>query len=479
MSIERRAISALKWATATKVVVQLISWVGTLAVIRLLTPEDYGLMAKVGVVSSISTTIAEFGLSGAIVRAVQISHEDLRKIFGVSLIFGVVMTVAVAAASPLFAQLFHDPKLSAPLAVASLQILIGAFAVIPSAMASRELSFGLVSKVEMAAGIVNVAVTVALAAAEGGVWALVLGNLAGAITRSMSLLMFSDRMSPRFSTQGIIEHIKFGMTLVGNRVSYFVVVQSDVIIGSAFLSTTQIGQYAVALQLATLPMSKVMGTINAIVMPAFARKQDDPEAVRQALKKAIIVLAMVAFPLLWGISALAPELVLVLFGDTWRDAIPALQILPLIVPLRMIFSVLLTTSLALGHRKLDVRNTVANLVVIPTGFLIGAQFGLVGLCASWMVAVPLVYALTVPPAMRNVGFRRADLMRTAGPPSLAAAAMYGAVAMSREIGSDLSPALALMLLASLSALTYSATLRVTAPMHFEVMFTFLRSLKTG
>lgn len=68
MSIERRAVSALKWATTAKVVVQLVSWSCTLIVIRLLTPEDYGLMAKVGVVSGITSAIAEPGLGGAIIR---------------------------------------------------------------------------------------------------------------------------------------------------------------------------------------------------------------------------------------------------------------------------------------------------------------------------------------------------------------------------------------------------------------------------
>jgi O-antigen/teichoic acid export membrane protein len=66
-----------------------------------------------------------------------------------------------------------------------------------------------------------------------------------------------------------------------------IVIQSDVLIGSAFLSTTEIGQYSVALQLATMPMTKVMGTINQIALPAVARQQGDLPYVRQAVLKAI------------------------------------------------------------------------------------------------------------------------------------------------------------------------------------------------
>ena len=101
MSIERKAISALKWATAAKFVSQVVSWAGTLVVVRLLTPEDYGLMAKVSVVCAIAAAIAEFGLEAAIVRWAELAHEDLRKLYGVSLLFGAAITLIVAASAPL------------------------------------------------------------------------------------------------------------------------------------------------------------------------------------------------------------------------------------------------------------------------------------------------------------------------------------------------------------------------------------------
>jgi O-antigen/teichoic acid export membrane protein len=152
MSIERKAISALKWATAAKVVVQLASWAGTLVIVRLLTPEDYGLMAKVAVVCAIAGAVAELGLGAAIVRSVDISRDDLRKIYGVSLLFGACMTAALVAAAPLLSRLFQEPRLTWPIACASLQIIIGAAAIIPSALATRDLSFRRLSKIEMIAG---------------------------------------------------------------------------------------------------------------------------------------------------------------------------------------------------------------------------------------------------------------------------------------------------------------------------------------
>ena len=210
------------------------------------------------------------------------------------------MTTAVVAAAPLLARLFQEPRLTWPIAGASLQIIVGAAAIVPSALWTRDLSFRRLSKIEMAAGVTSIAATLLLALLGAGVWALVLGTLFGAIVRSAALLTFGERVWPLFSLRGIGEHLKFGLTLVGNRVSYFIVVQSDVLIGSAFLSTTEIGQYSVALQLATLPMTKVMGTINEITLPAVAQQQGDLPRVRQAVLKSIGLISLIAFPTALG-----------------------------------------------------------------------------------------------------------------------------------------------------------------------------------
>jgi teichuronic acid exporter len=478
MSIERKAISALKWATAAKVVIQIVSWAGTLVVIRLLTPLDYGLMAKVAVVCGIAGAIAELGLGAAIVRSVDIAGDDLRKIYGLSLLFSAGMTAAVAASAPLLAWLFQEPRLVWPIAAAALQIMIGAIAIVPSALATRELSFRRLAKIEVAAGITSIVATLILAVFGVGVWALVLGTLLGGFVRSAVLLTFGPRVRPLFSFRGIGEHLKFGLTLVGNRVSYFVVIQSDVLVGSAFLSTTEIGQYSVALQLATLPMSKIMGTVNEILLPAVARLQGDRGSVRDAALNSVGLMSLLAFPMLWGISAVAPELVQLLFGQGWLAVVPALVILPLIGPIRMVCSIVFTTSLALGNRQLDLRNTVANFAIVPTGFFVGAHWGLVGLCSAWLVAVPMAYAFSMPGALRSIGFRARDLASECGPPALAAAAMYSAITVLRPAIGQQSIFVSLGALCVGGSLTYFAAMWLVSRRHLVTAKRFARLLMT-
>lgn len=476
MSIERKAISALKWATGAKLVVQIVSWAGTLVVVRLLSPADYGLMAKVAVVCGIAGAIAELGLGAAIVRWAKIAPDDLQKIYGVSLLFGAGMTTVLVVAAPLFSSLFQEPRLTWPLAVASLQVIIGAVAIVPKALWERDLSLRWLSMIEVASGILTVVAMLLLAVLGAGVWALVLGTLFGAVVSSAALLAFGKGVWPRFSFQGIGEHLKFGLTLVASRVSYLGVVQSDVLIGSVFLSTTQIGHYAVALQLSTLPMTKVMGTINRIMLPAVARQQDDPSRVRQSLLKSIGLISLIAFPTLWGISAVAPEFVSALLGPKWLQLVPALTILPLIVPIRMVMGVMFTTSLALGNRKLDLRATIIQAVLIPGGFYIGAHWGLMGLCSAWLVSVPLAYSFSVPPVMRFIGIRALDFAVECGAPAVAAGIMYAAVAALRPSLVEQPAFAGLGTLVATGALVYFAVMALISPRHLVTARNFARSL---
>jgi O-antigen/teichoic acid export membrane protein len=295
--------------------------------------------------------------------------------------------------------------------------------------------------------------------------------------RTVALVALGKRVTPIFlSLYGIGEQLKFGLTVAGNRVSYFIVVQSDVLIGSTFLSTIEIGRYAVALQLATLPMAKVMGTINQIVLPTVSQQQDDPARVRQGVLKAVGLISLLAFPTLWAISALARELVLVLFGPKWLEAVPALTILPIIVPMRMVFSVMFTTSLALGNRRLDMRNTIATFILLPSGFFIGAHWGLIGLCSAWLVSVPLAYAISVPRVLDFIGIRPSELLRACGAPACAAMIMVAAVVLLRPLTAPWSAIAALPVLAAAGSGVYLAAMALLSRRHLVDARIFVRAL---
>jgi PST family polysaccharide transporter len=121
------------------------------------------------------------------------------------------------------------------------------------------------------------------------------------------------------------------------------------------------------------------------------------------------------------------------------------------------------------------RNTIVNFVLLPSGFFIGAHWGLLGLCSAWLVSVPLAYAFSVPSVLRAIGIRALDLIAECGPPAGAAAVMYGAVAVLRS-ALDGQPAIAaLVTLIVAGVFVYFAVMALISRRHLVSARSFTRA----
>jgi O-antigen/teichoic acid export membrane protein len=194
--------------------------------------------------------------------------------------------------------------------------------------------------------------------------------------------------------------------------------------------------YSVSLHLATLPMSKMMGVINQVAFPAVARLQDDPERLKRRLLQACGLLMVVTVPVLWGLSAVASELVALVLGPNWSAAVRPLQLVALVVPLRVIHGIFNTAVVGVGRAGTALRNTIATAIVWPTCFLVGALWGADGLAASWLVAIPTTFLLNFPRTSASVGVAFGDVLRTLMRPAVAGVTMVASIAGTRLLIAD-------------------------------------------
>lgn len=454
MSIERQAVAALKWSTASKFAAQAIAWVVTLVVIRLLSPEDYGLMALATVFISIIATMAELGLGASIVQAKTITQRELASVGGAILLLNVGLGLLLALSAPLIGAAFADVRLVEVVRVSAVMFVFNALSTVPQSLAYREMRFKWLGGVELAAALAVSAVTLALALSGAGVWALVYGNLAGALVRTAMLIARAGFVRPRFALRDAAQHLRFGWQMAVTRMLWQFVYQLDVVIAGRLLTKEAVGIYSVSLHLANLPMQKVMNVLNQVVFPTVARMQSDLDNLRLRLLQGARLLSFVSVPMLWGISAVAPELVVVVLGERWIDAVFALQAVTLVLPLRMLSIVLASAVSAVGRVDVDLKNNLVSAVLLPAAFLIGAQWGIEGLALSWVVAVPLIFLVNFARMGRVLGLDLRSIGVAMLAPLCAGALMYGAVSGARlglESSGDLPRFVALI---GVGALTY-------------------------
>jgi O-antigen/teichoic acid export membrane protein len=455
MSIERTAIAGLKWTGAAKLVGQAASWAVTLIVVRLLAPEDYGLMAITVVVVSVASSIAELGLGASVVQAPTLNRQELAQIAGLAVVLNLAIGLLVVFLAPLAGVLFDDTRLTSVIQVSALQFIPAALCTVPQAIAYRDLRFKWLAWIDLIAGAVASLITLALALHGAGVWALVLGSLASGSIRA-ALLLRECVVWPSFRFADIRRHVRFGGAIAIGRLAWQLVNQSDVLIAGRFLTQEAVGLYSVSLHVATLPMQKLMGIVNQVAFPTVARLQADPDRLRELLLFALGLLHLVAVPLTWGISAVAPEFVALVFGTKWADAVYPLQILSLIIPFKMVSAIITTATVGVGAAILDLRNTLINAVVLPLAFFASVHWGVDGLASGWVVALVIVLALTLPRMCKVLGLEIREVARTGFAPLLAGAAMYGAIIGARALLAEIEIAYRLPVLILVGIVVYLA-----------------------
>jgi teichuronic acid exporter len=459
MDLRSRVLTGVFWTGGARIVSQAWTWVITIVVIRLLAPSDYGLLAMATVFTAFFALLAEGGIAAALVRAPRLDDGMLRRAFGAIIVINCALFLLQAAAAPLAARLFGEERLAPIVTVLGLQYLVMIFTAIPSALLSRELDFKRASVMALLASICGSLISLMLAYAGYGVWALVISNVIVIVCQAIGVNMIRPCWrKPEFSLSGMRDLMQTGTHLTGSRVLWFIYSQADVVIAGRVLGKDLLGFYSVSLHVASLPVQRLSALLNQIAYPAFAAAQRNPHTVPVYMLKAIRLLSVLSFPVLWGISSVAPEIVaLLLGGDKWASAVRPLQILPLIMPITLIGFFLNTAFQAIGHAKLAFTNALTACIILPIAFLAGVQWGLVGLSVAWVCGYLVVVLIHLARLLPNVQLTISEVASAAVKPAIAGAAMYAAVGLVRYMAHEtVSTAWLAAMLVGAGALTYVA-----------------------
>ncbi|MGI9305297.1 MAG: lipopolysaccharide biosynthesis protein [Gammaproteobacteria bacterium] len=460
MDVTAKVVTALRWTAAARFLGQLISWAITIIVIRILTPADYGLMAMAIVLMNLLYLINTIGLDSALIQKKDITEHMRRQVFGIVIFLNLAFFLGLFLGAPLIAAFFEEPALIPVVRTLSVQFILYVFEVLPQTKLERELSFKNRSIVDLATMVMGSVVTLGLALTGAGVWALVYGHLVTVATRMLGLNIIAPCLLwPSFSLQGMRENFAYGGFVAIDKTLWFIFAESDKFIGGKLLGKELLGVYAVANHLAALPINKIAGLIIAVAFPAFSQVQSEPKKVRHYLLRAASIMSVVAFPVFFGMSSVAPELVATLLGEKWTPAALPLLILGLVMPLRMISTLLPPVLWGVGRPGVSAGNFLIAAIVMPIAFFVGAQWGPAGMAMSWLLAYPFVFLISVWRTVTVTKLGLMEFLATMFRPTLACAGMYAAVAATRLFA--LNPAngmLNLVILTLVGAATYTALL---------------------
>ena len=330
-TLKQKTISGVAWNTAGKLSNQILQFVLSVILMRLLQPSDYGLIAMAMVLIGFANIFGEFGFSSALIQNQAITEQHKSSIFWLNVVIGSILTLLIFSFAEQFAGFYENEKLILVIKYLSFAFILSSFSIVPSALLQKEMNYSALNKIDVSIALLSGIVSVYMALNGWGVMSLVYQNLATQLFK-IPLVFIASRWYPKniISRISIKELFSYSAYLSGfNFINYWARKSDDLLIGK-FMGADSLGIYSRAYSLMLIPISQVISLVSNVMFPALSLIQSDKERVKRIYLSVMQVLAFITFPLMLGLLATADNFVIGIFGEKWAEVIPVIQILAFI-----------------------------------------------------------------------------------------------------------------------------------------------------
>ena len=448
------------WAYGSYVAGRLLVLVSIALLARLLAPADFGLVALALTFTVVLDAVSDLGVSQALIIA---DEEDLHAkadtAWTVSVALGALLAVISAALGPLAAAFFDEPALNVMLGVLGLNFLLRALGVTHFALAQRELDFRTRTKAELADVVVRGCTGVGLALAGAGAYSLVVGYLVGSAALTATLWRIVPwRPRVRLHRPHVRVLLRYGGGLTALHLISVVITNADYVLIGRVLGTTQLGFYTLGYRLPELVVLNLAFVAGMVLFPAFASVQRD--ALAGAFLTSLRYTLIVGLPLALCLSFLAEPLILLAFGDTWRDSIGVMQVLAAFAFVATIDVPAGTAYKSIGRVGILVAIAIprAILVVVAIALVVDRGVVAVALAQTLIGALFALIAIVLASRLLQTGLRA--ILVAAWPALAAGSAMAVVLGLATYALHD--PYVTLAIGAPAAVVTYPAVLWIVA-----------------
>lgn len=462
--LRSEALKGVKWTAVNTWVSQGLSLLVLLILARLLEPEDFGLFAIAHIVMMLVTTVANQGLSEALIQRKEIDAGHQHSVFWLSLLVSLSLALLLYLVRDPVATLFNNDELSRILpALAALPILQGMTSV-PHASMTRALAFRLTAIVSIVSALTGSTTAILMALKGYGVWSLVGQHVTAAVVRLlMSWALVGWYPKPVFSFSKVREIWRFGVFMMAGNVTSQMSARIDSLFVGSLLGAHLLGLYAVGRRVVEMAHQTITSTIGQVAMPTFARMQDERPRMKTAFLNATQSLVAITYPMFGILAVLSHEFTLLFLGPKWLAGAPVLALLS--IAALMVTTSWLGANALVANGRADLR-FIITIVNLFTGVLLVSlayPFGLEAVAASMVGRSCLVIGLYAYMLRKVLPMRYAEFFSAVRPVAMAIVpAMFAAYLIRTQL--EGSGTLMVMATVSLCALAiYLGLLFLTTP----------------
>lgn len=400
----KKIISGMIWRFGEKITAQLVSFIVSIVLARILMPDDYGVVAIVTIFIAIAEIFVTSGLGTSLIQKKDATKRDFSTIFWCNIVMSVVLYGIVFVIAPIIAGFYKMPVLTPVVRVFALRLPISAINSIQNAYVSRNMDFKKFFFATIIGTIISAVVGIVMALKGFGVWALV-GQYLTNSTIDTFVLFITIKWRPtlEFSFKEAKPLVSYGWKILATDLLGTIFNQlNSFVIGKRY-SSSDLAYYTQGKRIPDLINTNVGATLTAVLFPAMSLT-DDKEQIKQIRRKSLKMLEYVMFPLMIGMFAVADKMILVLFTDKWLFAVPYVRIACIDAIIAVFGTTLIQELKAIGRSDVTLRLELVKKPLFLITIFIAMQFNVLAVALTLIVNEIIAFLFNVYPVRKYIGF---------------------------------------------------------------------------
>ncbi len=392
---------------------------------RYLEINEFGIMQIAMPVILFLMIFNDVGLGPALVRAKNPSRQMWSTIFWTNLGLGFLMSGLILISAGLLADFFSEPDVKPIVQSLSIALLLNCTCIVPAAWLQREFKFREMTIVEVISIWIGILTAIITAMNGAGVWALVYQQLSMFTVKTAMMWYFARKVQLRFEfdIKEISDVFSFSSNLLGTRFVTFITQNAPNMIIGRLIGSAALGAYSIAYRIMIVPVQIFAYGLTSVLLPTMSQFHDDTERMRAACMRTYRLIALVTFPAMAGIAALAEPIVIFSLGEKMAPAGPVLALLAPVGAIQSILSSQGAMFMALGRADVLFRWAGIEMVLVIVAFSVGIKFGLIGSMQAYLVAFTIIFFPCAKALLNLIGSSLIELARYLWQPTLLSISM--------------------------------------------------------
>lgn len=376
-SLKDKTVKGVGWSAIDNVAQIGVTFLVSIVLARLLSPDDYGLLGLITIVTAVCTTLVNGGFTTALIRKKDITEDDYNTAFIVNLALSLLLYAIVYASSPFIADFFKREELVSLTRVASIGLIAGALSLVPQTRLTKRIDFKAQTKITLIASVTSGALGIAMALLGFGVWSLVAQTLSNQVLRTI-LLWAIDRWIPKFqfSKASFQELFGFGWKMMLSGLLDTVWKELYQVVVGKFYSPATLGQYTRGNQFAQLFSSNLTNVVQRVTYPVLSNIQDERERMVNAYRRIIKTTMFITAVGMFFLGAISEPLLYCLIGPKWHEAATYLPLICISSSLYPLHAINLNMLQVQGRSDLFLGLEIIKKIIALGPLFIGAFVGI-------------------------------------------------------------------------------------------------------